>query len=406
MIFDFLIYSFNSLRVRKTRTLLTMIGIFIGIAAVVSLISLGQGLEKAITEQFSEVGVDKLTIQAAETGFGPPGSTALKNLNEDDFNAIEKTKGIKVAAKRYIRGVEVEFKDKISYIIISSLPNDKEARDLVVNAINLDVVEGRLLKPSDGYKVLVGNNFHELERFPKKINVGDKLKINGYEFEVVGVLDKLGNPQFNEIFLINEDVLEEVLDIKEGESDIIVAQVDNVDNIDKISEDVKKALRKSRDVEKGKEDFSVQTPQQAIESYVAILDIVQVILIGIAAISLIVGGIGIMNTMYTAVLERTREIGVMKSIGAKNSDILSIFLIESGILGLVGGGIGVVLGISFSKLVEVGAGIGLGPGILLADISFKLIFGALAFSFLIGTLSGILPAKQAAELQPVDALRQ
>jgi len=113
-----------------------------------------------------------------------------------------------------------------------------------------------------------------------------------------------------------------------------------------------------------------------------------------------------MNTMYTSVIERTREIGIMKSIGAKNSDVLIIFLIESGILGLVGGGIGVALGVGFSKLVEVGARIALGPSILQASFSLFLIVGSLGFAFVIGMISGILPAKQASELQPVEALRK
>ncbi|MAG45579.1 MAG: ABC transporter permease, partial [Nanoarchaeota archaeon] len=119
---------------------------------------------------------------------------------------------------------------------------------------------------------------------------------------------------------------------------------------------------------------------------------------------LIVGGIGIMNTMYTSVLERTREIGIMKSIGAKNSDILTLFLIESGILGLVGGGIGIILGIGFSKLVEAAAKAG-GYGMIQVSFPLPLIIGTLMFSFVVGALSGILPARQASKLQPVDALR-
>ena len=113
-----------------------------------------------------------------------------------------------------------------------------------------------------------------------------------------------------------------------------------------------------------------------------------------------------MNTMYTSVLERTKEIGIMKSIGAKNSDILLIFLIDSGILGLVGGIIGIILGISFGKLVEFVGFIMMGPGILQAHFSFLLIFGSLAFSFFVGMVSGIFPAIQASKLQPVDALRK
>ena len=403
MILDFLNYSINSLRVRKTRTLLTMIGIFIGIAAVISLISLGSGFQNAILEQFSDVGVDKLVIQAAETGFGPPGSTALDKLTDDDFKAVEKTPGVKTAAKRYIRYVKVEFRDKVNYYGITSLPEERDARELVMNAANFEASEGRMLKSNDGYKAVVGNAFHESEKFPKKINVGDKIIIEDNEFEVVGVLEKIGNPQFNEIFIINEKPLEEILDT-EGETDMIVAQVSNVDEIEKVADDIEKELRKSRNVDEGEEDFSVETPEQAIESFTTILNVVNVVLIGIAAISLIVGGIGIMNTMYTAVIERTKEIGIMKSIGAKNSDILLIFLIESGILGLVGGAIGVLLGIGFSKLVEA---IAAGAGYSIIKVSFPIswIIGTLLFAFFVGSISGVFPAYKASKLKPVDALR-
>jgi len=132
---------------------------------------------------------------------------------------------------------------------------------------------------------------------------------------------------------------------------------------------------------------------------------VQAVLVGIAAISLLVGGIGIMNTMYTSVLERTKEIGTMKAVGAKNSDILFIFLFESGLLGLVGGAIGIGIGIGLGEGAEYIASVGLGTNLLQAVFPWYLILGALLFSFLIGTLSGIFPAMQAAKLKPADALR-
>ena len=405
MIFDFLIYSINSLKVRKTRTLLTMIGIIIGIAAVVSLISLGSGFQKAVFSQFSDLGADMLTIQASETGFGPPGSTALNRLTQDDFDAITKVRGVKTAAKRYIRAIKMEFRDKSLVLPLSSLPVERESRDLILNNFNLDVQEGRFLKTDDKFKVLLGDNFHSKEKFSKKINRGDKIELSGIEFDVVGILARSGNPQFNDIILVNENVLEDILDV-EDEMDLIVAQVVSVNDAEKVAENIKKALRKSRDVDEGKENFSVETPQKTLESFRVVLDVIAIVLIGIAAISLVVGGIGIMNTMYTAVMERTNEIGIMKAIGAKNSDVLVIFLIESGILGLVGGGTGVLLGVVFSKLVEFGARSALGSGVLVADVTLSLIVVSLGFSFLIGTISGILPARQASSLQPVDALRK
>ncbi len=133
---------------------------------------------------------------------------------------------------------------------------------------------------------------------------------------------------------------------------------------------------------------------------------VQVLLVGIAAISLLVGAIGILNTMYTAVLERRREIGIMKAIGARNSDVLYIFLVESGLLGLTGGIIGLLLGVGIAKLIQLIAYLALGESLIQATIPIWLIIGSLTFAFLIGALSGTLPARQASLLHPVDALRK
>ena len=172
-----------------------------------------------------------------------------------------------------------------------------------------------------------------------------------------------------------------------------------------IVEDVKKDMREAHDVNEGEEDFSIQTPEQFMESFAVILDIVQIVLIGIAAIALLVGGIGIMNTMYTAVLQRTREIGIMKAIGARNSHIMYLFLVESGLYGFFGGLIGVTLGIGFAKIVELIFVQVVGPAFLVIEIDWILVIGTLIFSFLIGILSGIAPAKRASKLNPVDSLR-
>ena len=152
-------------------------------------------------------------------------------------------------------------------------------------------------------------------------------------------------------------------------------------------------------------DFEVQTPQQIVETFGIVLFAVQAVIVGIAFISLIVGGIGITNTMYTAVMERTKEIGIMKSIGARNSDIFKLFFIESGILGMAGGIIGIILGFGLGKLVENAGRTILGTELLTPVFSPLLIISALLFSFLVGSISGLMPALQASKLNPVDALR-
>ena len=175
--------------------------------------------------------------------------------------------------------------------------------------------------------------------------------------------------------------------------------------INRIFTRIEKLLRKERDVEKGKENFVVESPEGMLESLDSTLFAVQIFIIIIALISLLVGGIGIMNTMYTSVLERTKEIGIMKSIGAKNYMIFNLFFIESGLLGMVGGIIGVALGLIFAYgLAAIGRAV-LGVDLIQAKVSLTLIFSSLFFSFFMGTLFGVLPAIQASKLNPVDSLR-
>jgi putative ABC transport system permease protein len=175
--------------------------------------------------------------------------------------------------------------------------------------------------------------------------------------------------------------------------------------MDKTVENIKKDLRRHRNLKEGKEDFTVQSTKQFIESYMTIFNVVTVLLVGLASISLLVGAIGIANTMYTSVLERNREIGVMKSIGAKNSQILTIFLIEAALIGFIGGVLGMLLGVFIALIIQQVIGAYLGPGFFQVFLPWWLLVGATGFALVVGIISGLLPAKQGAEMNPVEALR-
>ena len=189
------------------------------------------------------------------------------------------------------------------------------------------------------------------------------------------------------------------------EHDLIVAQVKDKDEIESVSSEIERKLLRDRNEKLGEETFTVETPLQSLSAVTTILGIINLIVISIAAISLFVGGIGIANTMYTSVLERTNEIGIMKAIGAKNKDIFYIFLIESGLLGLIGAVMGVGLGYGVSKGIEYIAVNQLSTDLLQAAAPPYLIIGCLLFGFLIGTVSGTLPAIGASKTNVVDALR-
>lgn len=406
MLKDYFKLAYKSARQRKLRSWLTMIGIFIGIAAVVALISLSQGLQTAVEQQFVQLGSDKLVVQAAGFGFGPPGTGVADPLTEDDEDEIKKVKGVEQVVGRLIRTAKVKYKDEIKYPHVVSMPDggDSQEMDLVVEANNYKIEKGRMLKKGDKYKIVVGSEFVE-DYYDRPFELKDRVTIQGQDFRVVGILKKSGNPQQDLSMLVPESALREILDL-DDELDIILLKVKSEEDVPFVEERVKKALRKSRDLEEGKEDFTVETPGQIIATLTSIIAVIQGVLVGIASISLVVGGIGIMNTMYTAVVERTKEIGIMKALGARRRRILLLFMIESGFLGLFGGAIGVVLGMSISKMIELVAAQIYGTNLIQADFNLFVIFGALMFAFTIGGLSGVFPARQAAILKPVDALRQ
>ena len=399
---DFVSLSFNNLRRRKLRSWLTMIGIFIGIAAVVALISLGQGLQNAIEQQFEQFGSDRIIVQ--ERGLqGPPGSgTSLSSkLSDKDLEVVKDINGIEGAAGIIIKTGKIEKGDDIAFVFIYGLPQNKDEKE-IVNFF--DIERGRDLRENDGDKAVVGVRYSESKVFSKPVDIGDKLNIEGKDFKIIGELERIGNPFDDSAIIIDKEVMKSLFNTGDEISAIHV-KVENVEEIDGIKEEIEDELRKSRNEDEGKETFQVTTSEQLLQTFTSIFGIVQAVLVGIAAISLLVGGVGVMNTMYTSVLERTKEIGTMKAVGAKNSDILMIFLIESGLLGLVGGLIGVAIGLGLSKGAEYIASVQLGTNLLRASTDPVIILGALAFSFIIGSLSGILPAYQASRLNPVDALR-
>jgi len=403
MLLDHFRLAIKSLRRRKLRSWLTMLGIFIGIAAVVSLIGMGEGLRIAITSQFGFLGSDVLSVQASGLNYGPPGSGAAEPLTDDLAAKIQKINGVEAAINRYIKTGTLEFNNKQEIGFAMSMP-EGEHRKIVEEMMNLKVAQGRLLKEGDTRKVLLGNNFADSKIFGKAIKSGDTVLLRGIKYSVVGIMEKKGSFMFDNVILVNEKTLLDDFG-DDGTVSIIGVKVKDEKLMDNVKADVEKLLRKERNVKKGEEDFTVESPQKILETLNSTLFAVQLFVYIIASISLIVGGIGITNTMYTSVLERTKEIGIMKSIGAKNSTIFSLFAIESGLLGMVGGLIGVALGLILAYGMAFIGKLLLRSELIQASVSIWLILGALAFSFILGTLAGVLPALRAAKQHPVDALR-
>jgi putative ABC transport system permease protein len=405
MITDFIKIALKNLARRKVRTWLTMIGIFIGIATVVSLISLGQGLEKAVVQQFQALGADRIVVQAKGAGGGPPGTNVAVPLIEDDLKTVRNSRGVNIATGRLIRPAKLTFEESSRFGYLASMPENTKEREFINSVTNYEIEVGRDIKPGEKYKVVMGYNYLEKPLLGRTLRIGNVIQVQNRDFEIVGFYKKTGSFQVDGTVVMNEDVAREILDEPET-IDVIQASAVNPDDTDEVSQTIAYNLRKSRNVKEGKENFEVQTSQQILNSLKQVLSFVTYFLVAIAAISIIVGAVGITNTMYTSVLERRREIGIMKAIGARNSDILTIFMIESGLIGFVGGVIGVGLGVGLGMLVEIIGGQAVGGGLIQASFSPMLIIGALIFAFLLGVAAGTIPAYQASKMSPVDALRK
>ncbi|MBR9690267.1 FtsX-like permease family protein [Candidatus Woesearchaeota archaeon] len=393
-----------NLKEKRLRSWLTLIGIFIGIAAVVSLIGLGDGLKLAITSQFGISSTEVIAVQAGGiTAAGPPGTAVTISLTQDDVDAIQELSTVDFAIPRILESGKLEFDDRVVFGMSMSIP-EGEQRKFAYQILEVEPLEGRLLKDGDSKKVVLGYNFLANNvGLGKPVHAGDNVLINDVKFEVVGITAKKGSFIFDNIVHMNEEPLKDLFGVGD-EVDLIGVKIKDKGFMDEAQEQIERLMRKRRDVKEGEEDFSVDTPQSALATINSVLTGVQLFIVIIAAISILVGGLGIVNTMLTAVLERRPQIGTMKAVGAKNSDIFKLFFIESGLLGLVGGAIGTIVGTIISYFGTKGITDFFGSTAQ-PQISFMLISSALLGSFVIGSVAGIIPAMRAAKQNPVDALR-
>jgi putative ABC transport system permease protein len=404
MLKEYLKFATGSLSHRKTRSWLTLIGIFIGITAVVALVSLGQGLEYSLTAEFLELGADKIQISARGPTFGS-GDVLANSLRERDLRAIEQTQGVSlVSAYRQQTARLTWGKDQVAFYTVGGVSTDDNKLKVVENYLTLKIAEGRSLKTGDRAKGIAGYQLTNPDNLEKPLKIGDKVTVNGTSIEIIGTYESMGDPSIDATLFVPIDTYNEIFGNKDL-YDVLVVQVNEGTDPEIVAEDLTIALRNERGLEEGDEDFNVQTPKELVESFGQVFAIVQFVLLGIAGISLLVGGVGIMNTMYTAVLERTKEIGIMKAIGATNRAIATIFVIESGLLGLLGGLIGLLSGLALAKSTEYIGKAVLDTDLLKALVPWWLVVGSLMFAFIVGVLSGVLPAYQASKQKPVDSLR-
>nr|CBH39542.1 conserved hypothetical membrane protein, FtsX family [uncultured archaeon] len=392
---DKFLLAFRSIRERKARSILTVLGIAVGIAAIVSLMSVGYGMEHAITGELTEM-ADMISVMPGEIR----GASYVErgSFTDRDVSDLQRIGGIMDISTMTYDAAEVEYRNKNVPIFVFG-GDTKELEGFYVEPVGLK--EGRWLRENDykgcviGYRV--ANDF-----FDEVIHVNDKLVINDEKFIVVGVFEKgdmlYSNDVDRNIFLTLR-AAKEVL--QTDEIKYIIVRVYDIDEAEGIAEEIEERINDNH----GLDDFAMaMTMGSMIEMMGDIFNIIRGVLVGIAAIALIVASIGIMNTMLMSVMERTHEIGVMKAIGAKSSDVLSIFLLESSIVSLVGGVIGCLLGWIVAKVLSFLGSTASGLEIA-AIVKPEVILGGIAVALIVGVLSGFYPARKASKMSPVEAVR-
>ena len=395
MLSEYIRISFNSLRRRKLRSWLTIIGIIIGISAIVSLTLIAQGTENAVNEAFEQFGTDVILVQGGATFSRPtPGEYGL---SDRDINFFESFGEVDFVIPYSYDTQEVEFKDEKKYPIVYAI--DTELWDEFLKRSNFEVEKGRAFQDGETGSVVVGWKLNQ-DYFENKVDLKSRIKIGGKSFKVVGIYERVGNDADDTAISMNIDDARKVYAPEDKVTGAQIIVKDGVD-IDEFAEYLEEEYEDYR----GDKNFVLSTSTAILEQINSVLGILQYVVVGIAGIALIVGSVGIANTMYMSVLERTKEIGIMKSIGATNNAILTMFLIESAFFGIVGGIIGCIIGILMAVIAKFAIE-AFAPGIpFLILIDPGVIIGALIFSAISGIVSGILPARNASKLNPVDALR-
>ena len=403
MLKEYFKIAIKSLKTRPLRSWLTIAGIVIGVFLIVSLFSLSEGVKQTLTKQLKMMGGDLIMVFPGEISDLMTTMIGASELKESDIRAVEKADGVDLVVPMKYKAQAVRWEGEQKTSLIYGIPF-KNTLSVYTDQLGWSLKEGDW-PVVDRREVIVGSLVPD-EIFPG-LKVGDNLVIKGRPYKVAGVLVSLGSKQDDQMIGIDIEFYKQITGEREDTAPILLVTIEQGYAVDDVAENIKRELDDSQKRIRGQgaetASYSVITSEKVAGLAGNILAVVQLVVYLFASIGIIVGGIGIMNTMYTSVRERTKEIGIMKAIGAKNSTITWIFLIESGIIGLIGGIGGTVLGLALAKTIEI---YGQFHPVLYIEASvspFVALFG-LSFSFLVGCIAGFLPSRSASKLKPVDAL--
>jgi putative ABC transport system permease protein len=399
--------SFSALQRNRSRSLLTILGIVIGIMSIILVMSLGQGAQNFIIGQFSAFGTKSVTVVPGRQ-FEGPSLQGLDSLKQRDLDSLRNKNNVPNAARvmPMMFGNEIaSFESEKFRAAVFGLSHD------FPTVFEVDVNEGMYFTEEDvkgsASVAVIGSKVNE-ELFPNGGAVGSRIKVKDRSFKVIGVMPTKGAGSFinfDDGILMPYTTAQNYI-VGGKHFDRLIVDVDSEENLDTAVEDVERTIRDNHNItDPDKDDFSIINQADLLETFGTITTALTYFLAAVAAISLLVGGIGIMNIMLVSVTERTREIGLRKAIGATTKNILTQFLIEAVMLTLIGGIIGIFLGALISFIIY------LGINHFLPALGWAFIFpvgGAvlgIGVSTAIGLIFGVYPARQAAKKSPIEALR-
>ncbi|MEX1140315.1 MAG: ABC transporter permease [Bacteroidota bacterium] len=396
------ITALSALFANKLRALLTMLGIIIGVAAVITMIAIGEGAQKAVTARIQALGSNLLFISpGAQRGGGVTviqTGTSVRLRNADADVIGEKVSAVEAVVPEFSRNAQVKFQNKNwNTRIVGTVPEYEYVR-------NFSAEEGRYFSHSEerAYsKVCVIGRIVADNLFGAVDPIGKSIRIAGQTFEVIGILESKGQSGFQ-----NPDD-QVIVPLSTAQRRIfgvdylgqITAKVADDKRMDEAFFEIERVLRREHKLrEEQDNDFSIRNQADIITTFQETQQTFTFLLAGIAAVSLLVGGIGIMNIMIVSVTERTKEIGIRKAIGARKQDVLLQFLIESVVMSIVGGLMGIGIGVGGSLILS-------SYGNLPSSISLQAIIMSFVFAAFVGIFFGLYPAWKAAESNVIDALR-
>lgn len=391
----------KNLQHRMSRSLLTLLGIAIGIMAIISLMALGEGMQQAVTGQLSSLS-DVIIVTTGGnffSSFGGGGSTG-EYFTQRDFTYVQRLQGVKSVSTQLSGTALAEYNGKTTIVSLTGM--DIGVMRLQFASQNLE--SGGFLNEGEQNNIMIGYGIAH-DTFDADISVGGRLKLNGEKFFVSGIFEKqgMGGVSSDSLVLMSSRDFQKLT----GQSNIsiIYLRVYNVEDAESIATSIQNAINLNH----GRKDFATATTMTSIlQTVQSVIGILQLVLVAIASIALVVASIGIMNTMLTSVMERTREIGIMKAIGATNTDIMSIFIIEGMLVSSIGGIFGIILGVFGSQgltailnnFMTMGGSSNLTPVITLTSVIL-----AVAVSLVVGVFSSLYPAWKAARMSPIEAVR-